>query len=90
MCNHFILIGVIEEIRTSTCSFILTVSRPLKNKNGSDVKDYIKIFYSYYLEDLFENHIHEGLKIGVKGRIEGDGQNLVLVAKEITFLNQRE
>ena len=87
MYNNFMLIGAIEEMRTSTYSFILAVSRPFKNMDSNYTKDYIKVCYSDFLKEMVEEHLYEGLKIGVKGRIESDGQNINLVANRIVFID---
>lgn len=87
MYNYFTLIGAIEEMRTSTYSFILAVPRPFISIDGSRNKDYIKVCYSDSLKEIVEDYLHECLKIGVKGRIESDGQNINLVAEKIMFFD---
>ena len=87
MYNYFMAIGTIEEMRTSTYSFILAVYRPFKNMDGSRTKDYIKVCYLDFLKEMVEERLYEGLKIGVKGRIESDSQNINFVAEKIMFMD---
>lgn len=87
MFNNFVLVGKLLEVNEKEKSLILAVQRPYKNENNIYENDFIKIHVKVCF-DNFNDYLKISDLLGVKGRIETDkNNNLILESEKITFLS---
>lgn len=96
MNNMFCVIGrLVEEPRKMFCEdkeyteINLATQRSFKNENGEYEIDFIKVKVFNYISSSVEEYCRKGDLIGVKGRIESNGNGIVLIAEKVTFLSAR-
>ena len=88
MYNYFALIGKVEEIRIDSSTIIMAVNKPFRNADGIYLTDFIKVAYWSGLENYVREYVHENQTISITGHIDGDGQNIHLVADKFIFLEK--
>lgn len=91
MLNQFTLIGRMVEItkeENGAYGFMkLAVTRSIKNDEGMYDTDFIPIkLWCGIMENAF-NFCQKGDMIGVRGRIETENNEVVIIAEKVTFLS---
>ena len=93
MCNQTIIIGrlvnepekFLDEEGKKYVRFTVATSRNFKNMQGEYDTDFFKIRAFDYICDTA--YLKKGDLIGVKARLESDGDNIHIIAEKITFLS---
>ncbi len=94
MYNYFMLMGRvleepnIEEIEDGKrkCIIKLSVTRNFPNSQGEYVADVLDILLYDFIAYI-EDNIEKGMPITVKGRMQTNGQGIVLIGERIMFFN---
>lgn len=93
MLNQVVLVGRlvndIEDKESENVVITLAVGRSLKNENGEYDTDFIKILVRGIIAKNTAEYCKKGDILGVKGRIQSDGKEQVIVAEKITFLSSK-
>ena len=96
MTNMFCLVGrLVEEPRKimgvddkEFTEIHLAVNRNFKNEYGEYETDFIRVeLFDRIIATSTTKYCKRGDLIGVKGRIENNGNVLVLIAEKVTFLS---
>lgn len=83
MYNNFMLVGKIKSFWKS--SLEIEVLRDFKNANGEYESDVLRVWFNDYFADILDEHLKEGTKIGIKGRIVKTSNNIELRGEKIVF-----
>lgn len=96
MLNQTILVGRLtnqprrireEENEKNFVSITIAVPRNYKNINGEYDTDFVKIKLFNTIAENTIDYCKVGDLIGVKGRIESNGDKMEIIAEKITFLS---
>lgn len=98
MLNQLVLVGrlvdkpIVKETEDGRkVSYIkIAVPRNYKNADGEFDTDIIPITLWNGIAENTENYCNKGDLIGVKGRVEENEENIILVAEKITFLSSKK
>ena len=98
MLNQVILVGrmvdkpelkILEDGKKS-CKIILAVLRSFKNENGEYDTDFIDCqLWSTIAENTIE-YVNKGDLIGIKGRLQTENGQLLIIAEKVTFLSSKK
>lgn len=67
----------------------ISTKRPFKNADGVYEEDIIPIILRHYLIEAVNDYVKEGDLVGVKARVEADGENVKIIADKLTFLSSK-
>jgi single-strand DNA-binding protein len=97
MLNQTVLVGRIVEIptiennkETRSTKIKLAIPRSYKNAEGEYDTDFITCLVWGGIADNVTEYCRKGDLIGVKGRLEQQDSNVVVVAEKITFLSSKK
>ena len=93
MLNIVTIVGRIIEIENSENYTIIKVgiNRTYKNEDtGKYDVDFIKCKINEKMSDNVKEYLSVGDIIGIKGRLESEGENIKLVADKISFLSSKK
>lgn len=85
--NQVLLVGKLKHIFEDV--ILLNVPRTYKNEDGIYESDEIPCKLSKTIHDNVVEYCKESDVIGVRGRIEMNGSDLVVNAEKITFLSSK-
>ena len=98
MLNQIVVIGrlvqdpeIVElENGSKSANIKLAVPRSFKNEKGEYETDFIPVVLWNGVAENTKEYCHKGDLIGVKGRIEGQDDKVIVVAEKITFLSSKK
>jgi single-strand DNA-binding protein len=97
MLNQIILVGrLTEEIEIEEkdekkfATITLSVPRSWKNADGIYENDFIKCIIWNQIAENTKEYCKKGDILGVKGRIQSDGDKMEIIAEKVTFLSNRK
>lgn len=93
MLNQFNIVGRVVSImgceNNSYATITLAVPRSYKNMNGEYDTDFIPVKVRETVAQKSLEYIASGDIVGVRGRIESENNNLMVVCEKLTFLSSR-
>lgn len=87
MLNQVVLVGRIKEIDGG--KIILSCSRTYKNQDGQYDTDFIPVRLSGGILENINLYCKIGDLVGIKGRIETDVFDMIVVADKVSFLSSK-
>ena len=93
MLNQVVLVGrLINEVEAKENEYFtkIAVSRGYKNENGEYDTDFVSIRLSKIIGDSISNYFKKGDLIGIRGRIESENDNIIIIAEKVTFLSSKK
>ena len=88
MLNQFVLVGKIQSIDEDSLN--LSVPRYFKNENDDYETDIIKCRIFGAISKNTNELCKKGDLIGVKGRIQEEKGNMIIIAEKVTFLSSKK
>ena len=93
--NTLVLVGRILEMNESLTEknrvdFTLAVNRNYKNEEGIYETDFIKCKCFYNIAESTLEYCKIGDLIGIKGQLQNEDKNMIVLADRITFLSTRK
>ena len=97
MLNQIVLVGrmveevkIIEENEKKYGYMDLKIQRSYKNNEGIFEEDIIPVkLWGQVAENTYE-YCKKGDVVGIKGRIENNNNELIIIADKVTFLSSRK
>ena len=91
MHNMVYLIGRLSaDIKENDSSIKLAVTRAYKNENGEYETDFVEVkLFGAMLENTIK-YIKKGDLIGVKGRLQVENNQLIVIADKLSFLTSNK
>ena len=91
MTNMVYLIGRLStDIKENDSSIKLAVARQYKNENGEYETDFVDVkLFGTMLENTIK-YIKKGDLIGVKGRLQVENNQLMVIADKLSFLTSNK
>ena len=90
MLNNYVCVGrLVECIKEEDVILKLAVKRVYKNEDGDYDSDIIPIILKNHLIEAVQEYCTEGDLVGVKARVETDGDKIILIADKVTFLSSK-
>ena len=97
MLNQIVLVGrmvedvkIIEENEKKYGYMNLKIQRSYKNDEGIFEEDIIPVkLWGQVAENTYE-YCKKGDAVGIKGRIENNNNELIIIADKVTFLSSRK
>lgn len=92
MLNQLVSVGrIVECIEGKDREAVLkmSVSRPFKNEDGIYENDIIPVILRNFLVEAVKENCKEGDLVGIKARVEADGENVKIIADKLTFLSSK-
>lgn len=88
MYNYCMLIGTVvqKEMKDNETIIYLSVQKPFKNEKGEYSKDIFPIYCYNFLNEVISEKLLKGSKVGIKGRLEKNEQNVKIIAEKIMFV----
>ena len=98
MLNQIILVGrMVEEIELKKdeservhAECVLAIPRSYKNDLGMYDTDFIPVKIFGGVAENTSNFCNKGDIIGIRGRIENNNNELIIIADKVTFLSSRK
>lgn len=97
MLNQFVVVGrlvkeveIKEEGEKKVADITLAIPRSYKNADGEYDTDFVTCILWNVVAENTKEYCHKGDIIGVKGRIQNDGEKMELLADKVTFLSSRK
>ena len=87
MMNQVLLVGRIKE--TDGDKIILSCPRAYKNQDGQYDTDFIPVRLSNVILENVNQYCKTGDLVGIKGRIEKDIFDVIVVADKVSFLSSK-
>lgn len=89
MLNQVVLVGRVLEISNIVEEVTIKIPRTFKNEEGVYEEDNIRIKTSIEVFSKIQEYCKKDDIIGVKGRVEQEGYNNIILAEKITFLSSK-
>lgn len=93
MLNQVVLVGRlvndIEDKESENVIITLAVGRAYKNEEGGYDTDFINVVISGTIAKNTAEYCKKGDILGVKGRVQSDGKEQLIIAEKITFLSSK-
>ena len=93
MLNQLVSVGrIVEWTEEKDGEIILKISvgRPYKNEDGIYENDIIPVILRNHLVEALNDYCNKGDLVGVKARVESDGENVKIIADKLTFLSSKK
>ena len=93
MLNQLVCVGRLvgcPEEKEGEVVIKISVGRPYKNEDGDYDSDIIPIILRNHLIEAVKDYVEEGDLIGVKARVEADGDKILIIADKLTFLSSKK
>lgn len=99
MLNNLVLVGriasdlEIEETESGAkvLTMVLAIQRQYKNQDGIYETDFIPVkVLAGQMQDTAVEYCRKGDIVGVKGRLQSNGGQVIVVAEKVTFLTTRK
>lgn len=93
MLNNVALVGrisKIEKLEDKKINLTIATQRTFKNASGEYETDLIKIVVLKNISSTIDEYCECGDIVGVKGRIQGNGEEIQIIAERVTFLQQKK
>ncbi len=95
MCNNYVLVGRIKEIKedkTNKCAIVtLTVPQSFKNANGEHDTNFIDVRMFGSIAESTKEYCKIGDIVGVRGRLQKleNDKELNVIAERVSFLSSK-
>lgn len=93
MLNQVVVVGRLTKIEVKgeekSGVFGIAIPRSYKNENGEYDTDFITFKASGSIAENTAEYCRKGDIIGVKGRVQGNGEDMEIIAERITFLSSK-
>ena len=94
MLNQAILVGRVgsfEELNEKTALMDLVISRSYKNEKTKEYDiDTVKVEINGNLKANTLEYVVKGDLVGIKGRLENQDNEIIVIAEKVTFLSTRK
>ena len=97
MLNQIVLVGrmveevkIIEENEKKYGYMDLKIPRSYKNNEGIFEEDIIRVKLCGQVAENTYEYCKKGDVVGIKGRIENNNNELIIIADKVTFLSSRK
>ena len=98
MLNQLVVVGrltsdpEIKEVENNRKIAIITVAVPraYKNENGENDTDFITCTLFNGIAETTTEYCKKGDILGIKGRLQGNGETLEVIAEKVTFLSSKK